>query len=112
MSEINFDAKHIEFHWAGYSKSGVTETWRVVPKDNASVILGMIKWDAPWRCYSFFIYPWMFANKDDFLKYEKVCMRDIANFTEKVTIMQREKRLGVKSHAINANHSTTEVKKQ
>ena len=89
------EPKYIEFHWKGYSKSGVTETWHVVPKDNNSIVLGLIKWDAPWRCYSFFIYPWMFANKDDFLKYEKFCMRDIANFCEKVTKLQREKKLGV-----------------
>jgi hypothetical protein len=91
------EAKYIEFHWAGYSKSGTTETWRVMAKEN-HVQLGLIKWDAPWRCYSFFIYPSMFANKDDYLKYEKVCLRDIANFCEKVTLMQREKKLGVKAH--------------
>jgi hypothetical protein len=93
------EPKYIEFHWAGYSKSGVTETWRVIPKDSNNTVIGLVKWDGPWRCYSFFIYPWMFANKDDYLKYEKVCMRDIANFCERVTTLQREKKLGIQSHA-------------
>ncbi|MFA5366176.1 MAG: hypothetical protein WC325_13420 [Candidatus Bathyarchaeia archaeon] len=91
------EPKYIEFHWAGYSKSGTTETWRVMAKENP-VQLGLIKWDGPWRCYSFFIYPSLFADKDDFLKYEKVCLRDIANFCEKVTLMQREKKLGHQAH--------------
>ena len=94
------EPKFIEFYWTGYSKSGVTETWDIRPKDNPAFKIGVIKWDAPWRCYSFFVYPWMFANKDDFLKYEKVCMRDIANFCEKVTKMQREKKLGMKAHGL------------
>jgi hypothetical protein len=97
------EPKFIEFHWSGYSKSGVTETWRVVPKGlpkGTQHIIGVIKWDAPWRCYSFFIYPWMFVDKDDFLKYESVCMSDISNFCKKVTQLQREKKLGVKHNQV------------
>jgi hypothetical protein len=107
------EPKYIEFRWSGYSKSGTTETWKIVPKDlpkDSEVVIGIIKWDGPWRCYSCFIYPWMFANKDDYFKYEKVCMRDIANFCEKATKLQREKKLG--ATATSQTHTTISVCKE
>ena len=92
MSEVPFVGSYIEFHWAGYSKTGATETWRVVSKDDNSIVLGIVKWFGPWRCYSFVI-----SGIIGELVFEKKCLRDIANFCEKVTIMQREKRLGTRA---------------
>jgi hypothetical protein len=96
MSELQFEGKYIEFHWAGYSKTGVTETWRVMTKGSLSVLLGTIKWFGSWRCYSFFVSS---AEGEFELVFEKQCLRDIANFCEKVTVMQREKRLGMKKNS-------------
>lgn len=81
------EAKYIEFHWAGYSKSGSTETWRVMPKNNNDGLIGTIKWYGSWRCYAFYPFPECV--------FEKQCLRDIANFCEKVTKLQREKKLGI-----------------
>jgi hypothetical protein len=94
------EPKYIEFHWAGYSKSGATETWNVMPKDNSGS-LGIIKWFAAWRCYAF--YPPLVETV-----FEKQCLRDIANFCEKVTKLQREKKLGIANNQTPLSTKKTE----
>ena len=89
------EPKYIEFHWIGYSKSGATETWRVMTKDKQDE-LGEIKWYGPWRCYAFSAFCGEIFQTTPI--FEKQCLRDIANFLEKVTKLQREKKLGIKSH--------------
>lgn len=67
-----------------------TKTWYVVNKyddasgDFAKAHLGWIGWYAPWRKYCFF-------PKGDTV-YEKVCLREIANFCERKTSEHKAKK--------------------
>lgn len=80
------EPKHIKFVNDGWSKSGKTEVWKVLTKDG-NIVLGHIRWYGPWRCYSFLISSRY--GKSDFV-FEKTCLRDIANFCENQTKLQRE----------------------
>lgn len=77
-------SKWIYFHWIGSSASGTTQIFEVTTKNTPTVILGIVKWFAPWRQYSF--YP----NGDTV--FEKDCLRDIAVFCEDKTKEQRAKK--------------------
>lgn len=69
----------ITFEHAGKSKSGKTHEWRVQPKDNGALAacIGVVKWYGPWRKYTFQPYSSTVFEQD--------CLRDIADFCEKVT---------------------------
>lgn len=60
---------------AGTSQSGKTNIWIV--KHTGGTLLGEIKWWAAWRKYTFF----PFAGT----LYDPVCLREIAELTEKKT---------------------------
>lgn len=64
-------SKWIDFDYIGNSKSGKTKVWRVLTKDS-NLLLGYIKWYAPWRKYSFF--------PESNTIFEETCLNDIANF--------------------------------
>jgi hypothetical protein len=79
------EARHIRFEPEGRSESGKTQIWKVVTKDS-NVLLGYVRWYAPWRCYSFFVW----SKDDEFdLVFEKTCLRDIGGFCENQTLSQR-----------------------
>ena len=81
------EPKHIRFVEIGSSVSGRTRVWAVQPKDGSSLI-GDIRWYGPWRCYGF--------NPSPGTVYERVCLRDFANFCEQRTIEHRQRaRAGV-----------------
>ena len=46
--------------------------------------IGIIKWYPAWRCYAFEPY--------NATIYEKICLRDIANILEQLTVNQRNKK--------------------
>lgn len=58
-----------------------TKTWLVETKDSGQII-GGIAWFGPWRCYSFL------PNSNTV--YEKVCLREIADFCEQKTKEHRQ----------------------
>ena len=58
-----------------------TSHWLVEIACGTPITLGMIWWHSPVGCYAFFPKP------DTF--YEKTCLRDIANFCERQTKIQR-----------------------
>ena len=57
-----------------------TARWAVVAK-NGEIDLGEVKWFGKWRCYAYF-------PLNDTL-YEMRCLREIADFCEKLTKEQR-----------------------
>lgn len=83
---ITSEPKHIKFVTDGRSKSGKTQIWKVLTKDG-DTLLGHVHWYGPWRCYSFFVSS-RYGEFD--LVFEKTCLRDIANFCENQTKLQRE----------------------
>jgi hypothetical protein len=73
--------KYIRFLDAGYSASGKTHVWHVATKEDREDLIGEIRWFGSWRCYAFYPY--------DKTVYEKTCLRDIADFCEKMTVIQQ-----------------------
>lgn len=70
------------------SASGKTLIWRVFALTQAAgdpYILGEIKWAARWRRYAY--YP----SAEISTVYEQDCLRSIADFVEKRTLLHREK---------------------
>ena len=57
-----------------------TEVYAVMTKDN-EVALGIIKWYAPWRQYTYF--------PDDNTIYSKGCMEDINDFIGKIMELRK-----------------------
>ena len=57
-----------------------TKCWRVVAKQNSGVI-GSVSWYGPWRKYCFFACP--------STVFEENCLRDIANFCERVSRIRK-----------------------
>jgi hypothetical protein len=77
------EGKYIKFLMDGTSKTGKTQKWRVVTKDDNEDLLGYISWYGPWRCYAFSAFcGQMFHTTPVF---EKRCLRDIADFIEEQT---------------------------
>jgi hypothetical protein len=66
----------ILFKEAGFSPSGKTRTWDVLPTDGG-LIIGRIYWYSKWRKY-------VFAPLDNAV-FEEDCLRDIASFCESAT---------------------------
>ena len=79
------EPKYIKFVLSGTSASGKTKIWRITAKDDDSDFLGWIKWYGAWRCYGFFPYALLSSN----LVLEKQCLRDIADFCEEQTKLQK-----------------------
>ena len=73
------ECKYIKFvlFFAGKKK---TNTWQVVNKNHESVI-GIIKWLAPWRQYSFFPY--------DNTIYSWDCLRLISDFIQEQMLKRK-----------------------
>lgn len=91
VDETGGTGTHIIFEITGAFPK--TSVWTVFTK-NERVTLGQIMWFGRWRCYAFF--------PDQFLVFEKTCLRDIADFCELQTKLQR-----VKSHAKKTKNITT-----
>lgn len=100
------EAKYITFLMDGLSDSGKTQKWRVVTKEDEDDVLGYISWYNPWRCYAFTAFCGrMFQTTPVF---EKRCLRDLANFLEEQTNLQRQKKKSSYANCVQSG----EVKKQ
>ena len=77
LNDVTKIGKWVSAHPAGTSKSGTTLVWNIV----SGVLLGQVKWHAPWRCYAF--YP------DTNTIYEHDCLKSIAEFCWDATIAHR-----------------------
>ncbi len=75
------EPKYIYFRFEGYSKTGKTKHWKVYAKED-DTLLGEIGFDAAWWSYDFYPAPNM--------KFEKHCMRDIADFCEEQEKLWRQ----------------------
>lgn len=71
------EGKHIFFVETLQPLGRKTKVWRVKSKGLESTCLGVVKWFPRWRCYGFF--PEMLTV------FEKVCLRDLAQFCEEKT---------------------------
>jgi len=69
--------KWIKIMEIGTSKTGKTKIFEVVTNEEKMQILGYIKWDGPWRKYTF--------QPTPDTKFEETCMRDIADFIQEQT---------------------------
>ncbi len=58
------------------SASARTIVWRIYAT-GGNALLGEVKWHSPWRCYSF--------HPEPRTLFERVCLRDLANFCETKT---------------------------
>ena len=80
-------AEYIHFEQHGTSPTGKTKIWEVLTSDGEDTLLGHIKFYSPWHQYSFFA-----DSPFTDLVFEKTCLRDIANFCEEQTKLQRSLR--------------------
>lgn len=69
-------ANYVVFVFNGVTESGKTAEYNV-ENDARDDVLGTIGWFGRWRCYAFD--PWPYTT------YEKTCLRDIADFCERLT---------------------------
>ena len=76
------ESKYIKFTDERPSLSGKTKIWIIRTKEG-NAVLGTIKWFANWRYYGF--YP------ESETVFEQQCLRDIANFCEEQTKLQKAK---------------------
>jgi hypothetical protein len=79
----------IKFEDCGQSKSGKTRIWRVMPIGASDVskpgaLLGHVSWYSGWRKY-------VFAPNVNTV-FEQDCLRDLADFCERVTKEHKESR--------------------
>ena len=70
-AKLNDEGKWIKFEQSG--DTGKTKIWNVVTKDKG-VVLGIIRWHASWRKYSFF--------PRESTIFETTCLMDIINFIQ------------------------------
>lgn len=77
--------KWIEFFYEGKTVSGKTDLWSVLTIEDR-IFVGVIRWWGKWRKY-------VFVPQPNTL-FEQVCLRDIADFCERVTREKREARKG------------------
>lgn len=75
------EPRWVTFDYFGVSASGKTKIWTV--HSTAGGSLGEVRWFAPWRKYAY--YP------QTGCLFEEDCLRDIADFVEKVTREHRAK---------------------
>lgn len=73
--------KWIDAYECGTSPSGKTRIWEIGTRE-AGILLGYVKWHAPWRKYAFFP-----VNNT---LYEPDCLRDLADFCEQATQTHRK----------------------
>ncbi len=76
-----YEGKYIWIRNIGRQPGAKTARFEVWSKSPCRI--GMIKWYPAWRCYSYF--------PDPNTLYEKVCLREIADFCEEVTRQQKIK---------------------
>lgn len=69
-------ANYVIFLFDGVTESGKTSEYDVVTKDGNDWI-GTVSWFGRWRCYVF--------NAAPGTCFEKTCLRDIADFCERLT---------------------------
>jgi hypothetical protein len=71
------------FHFVGMSASGKTRLWEVRGTGGDDDLIGRINWHGPWRQYVFV---------SQFAIYNPDCLRQIADFTELITLNHRKSR--------------------
>jgi hypothetical protein len=79
-----FQTTNMNFILCKRAEGKKTDTWDVRPRGDMYHTLGEIRWFGRWRCYAFFPAP-------DCV-FEKVCLRDLADFCETATTAQRKKK--------------------
>jgi hypothetical protein len=80
---LRVDGTHVYFDFVTRSKSGKTLEYHVMTKDDTDC-LGSVNWFGRWRCYAF--NPWPGTV------FEKTCLREIADFCERLTKEHRAMR--------------------
>jgi hypothetical protein len=78
---------HISFRLGAAAPRGITERWDVLGERGD--YLGTVKWYGPWHTYCFFVVNSIF---------EKVCLREIAEFCETLAKMHRDSRKAAKAN--------------
>ena len=78
---LKTEGKYIDFRLHALSPSGKTKIWKVQNRENLT-ILGTISWFGRWRKY-------VFEPKPDMV-FEETCLRDIAQFIQQETTLQRK----------------------
>jgi len=73
--------KYLIAELGGHSPSGKTQIWYINNTDGAQ--LGCISWNCGWRKYWF--------QPCNYTGYEEDCLRDLANFCEKLTKIHKDK---------------------
>jgi hypothetical protein len=73
--------KYLIVELGGHSASGKTQIWFVRSTDGTE--LGNISWNSGWRKYWF--------NPFENTGYEEICLRNIADFCEKLSKLHKEK---------------------
>ena len=76
-------ASYVVFIFNGVTESGKTAEYNVETDTGKNEVLGTIGWFGRWRCYSFD--PWPGTT------FEKTCLRDIADFCERLTREHNER---------------------
>lgn len=82
------EPKYIHFEQTGISPTGKTKIWAVLTSDGEDTLLGHIKYYGAWHQYSFYT-----DSPFTDLVFEKQCLRDIANFCEEQSKLQRSNSL-------------------
>lgn len=83
ITGVTVKARHVYFQERDVPEHWKTRAWAVhASADN--LYLGHIQWFARWRCYIF--------QPEPSTVYEKTCLRDIANFVDRMTIEQRKRK--------------------
>lgn len=72
---------YLEFHESGTSESGKTKIWDVY-NFKFSLLLGIVKWYAPWRKYLFF--------PDPHTAYDSGCLGVIKDFIDNEMRMRKD----------------------
>ena len=77
-NQVRVEGKYIYFWHDSQNDNPKTQVWFVLAKERNGW-LGRISWSGRWRCYKFS------PTFNDDLDFEHQCLRDIADFIEKLT---------------------------
>lgn len=79
-------AKFITFTELPQDPKKKTKVWEIYTKDD-NILLGRVGWFTSWRKYCFS----PIIKQGEYQVYEQQCLRDIADFVEEQTKLQKEK---------------------
>lgn len=84
------DTEWIEFVERTQDPKKVTREWLIQRKDD-HMVLGEVRWYAPWRRFAFFPWPGTIWEQD--------CLRVVGRFIERATLMRKQERASEKVRA-------------